>query len=117
MGYYTDYSLEVKNLKNREEFDSLVESLKEIEIIGYALDEGTYYDSEQYAYFSCSESARWYEHDDDMRRISRKLPHVTFMLEGDGEDSEDKWRTYYKDGDWEVCHARIEYADPIKIAW
>lgn len=117
MGYYTQYTLEAKNVKTPEEFDVIRNHLADLELIDYAFDDGTYYDSEEYAIFSPWEEAKWYDHDDDMRRLSKKLPHVVFMLEGDGEDSEDRWRTYYKDGDWEVCHGHIEYSDPIKISW
>ena len=33
-----------------------------------------------------------------MLALSARFPDVVFQLYGDGEDSEDKWMTYYKNG-------------------
>ena len=42
MGYYTDYTLTARKVKNEEEFNKLNEHLKEKEIINYAIQEGDY---------------------------------------------------------------------------
>jgi hypothetical protein len=41
---------------------------------------------------------KWYEHDDDMLKLSKEFPEVTFILSGEGEESDDMWESKYKDG-------------------
>lgn len=45
-----------------------------------------------------SDQLKWYEHEDDMLAISAKFPKVTFRLDGEGEESLDVWRKWFKGG-------------------
>ena len=65
----------------------------------YAIDE----------YGDCLGEAKWYEHDKEMKNFSRKYPHALFKLNGEGEESEDKWVTYYKNGKTQFCPGVIVY--------
>lgn len=50
-------------------------------------------------YFNCFEDEiKWYDQEKDMIKYSKKHPNTTFMIEGEGEDSGDIWRAYYKNG-------------------
>ena len=55
---------------------------------------------------------KWYEHDEDMRQISKAYPNYVFKLEGNGEDRDDTWIHYYCNG---VCQdANLRYiSDPF----
>ena len=57
---------------------------------------------------------KWYDHDDDLIALSKKFPDVTFVLYGEGEERDDNWITYYKNGDYEYCNGRIVYDRPTK---
>ena len=40
----------------------------------------------------------WRSYEEDMIAMSQAIPHVTFTLTGKGEDSDDIWVEYYRDG-------------------
>ena len=93
MGYMTFYTLVVGGegqeisdgrreeilawLEHDESFSSELEDLHESGMSGYT---------------------KWYEHDQDMLRLSRTFPEVFFVLWGEGEEPEDLWKSYYLDG-------------------
>ena len=97
MGYYTDYTLTVKNVP--EEYASA---------LTHALTEDLGMECWGDDYFA---NAKWYDHDEDMMALSLRFPGVLFQLYGCGEDSDDMWYSYYKDGKMQYCPARIEF-DP-----
>lgn len=41
---------------------------------------------------------KWYDYEKDMLLYSKKHPKVVFLIEGEGEDREDIWRAYFKNG-------------------
>ena len=55
------------------------------------------------------ESCKWYDHEEDMKKISRMFPSVTFDLYGEGEESGDIWHKYFKNGKMQECPARIVF--------
>lgn len=57
------------------------------------------------------DSCKWYEHDDDMKALSKKYPKTIFVLEGKGEEPEDIWRAYYQNGKMQLCKASITFDD------
>ena len=54
---------------------------------------------------------KWYTYDIDMKRYSKKHPEITFLLEGQGENSEDLWRCYFKNGKMFHTDAKIIYEE------
>lgn len=52
-----------------------------------------------------------------MVAISKQFPDYTFQLHGDGEEAEDFWFSYYKNGEYEYCSAVLRYEEPTKILW
>ena len=58
-----------------------------------------------------SERAKWYDHDKDMIAFSTLFPNLVFKLTGEGEESEDIWVKYYKNGKMQHCPAKITF-DP-----
>ncbi len=58
------------------------------ETMQYAIDEnGDSYDT-----------CKWYEHEDDMRQMSKAIPDVLFHLSGEGEESGDIWDAWFLNG-------------------
>lgn len=41
---------------------------------------------------------KWYDHDEDMCKLSAMYPNHMFILTGDGEDSDDYWQAHYYRG-------------------
>ena len=55
------------------------------------------------------EANKWYEHERDMKSISRDFPAVVFTLSGIGEENSDMWVKYFKNGKVQVCRAKITF--------
>lgn len=61
--------------------------------------------------------AKWYDHEEDMRRVSAQYPDVLFTLMGEGEDAEDLWAKHFKGGGMQVVKAVVTFEefDPSKL--
>ena len=97
MGYYTRHELEIIDGSN----DLISELRKECDEARYALEDDG----------SPEESSKWYNHDTDLKRFSQNHPEALFLLRGEGEDSGDIWREYYKNGKVQVCKAKLVFPD------
>jgi len=97
MGYYTQHELQVFNT------DEPVEKFEhEISEIAYGKNtEDSLFDAE----------VKWYDHDEHMRKISKKYPDVLFELTGYGEEKLDFWRTYYKNGKAQPVDVEIKFGE------
>lgn len=113
----TQYSLNVRKVRNEQEFDILVNELTRREIIRYALDNGFYYPHMKEASFGSYDPVRWNNHVQDMVMISEQFPAMYFELEGAGEPIGDFWKEYYHDGEVEYCRGEIVYEQPKKVQW
>lgn len=49
-------------------------------------------------YVDSLEEVKWYGWHDDMIKLSAMYPGIMFTLDGNGEDGEDVWREYFRDG-------------------
>lgn len=113
MGYYTSYILSVVNQDNFTK-DQLKEASKKL---AHRLGE------DEYEEFSDRQNIddvfewigydtrKWYEHEEDMTQLSLEYPDMIFLLEGWGEELDDVWRKYFKDGKMEVCGRNYYWDD------
>lgn len=85
MGYYTSFFLSLIQ-GDENEFDKMVEEI--IDETGVNVRDG--------------DDAKWYDSDEDMKRISAKHPGLLVELTGDGENADDHWRTRYRGGESET---------------
>lgn len=107
MGYYTYFNLKVINDDevSTERVRQASNRLKQ-EVLEEPLGD----DEVDFAWLSY-DCMKWYESSTDMIALSKEFPEMVFCLYGDGEESDDFWRAYYKDG--KECLQEIHmYYDP-----
>lgn len=85
MGYYTNYEIQVKP-EIRPAFLAELEFCTEM---GFHMEENSIVSDDAY---------KWYEHDDDMIKLSAMFPEHRLSLYGVGEDRGDIWVKYYHGG-------------------
>lgn len=112
MGYYTYHKLYVLNDKMQCLDDETDEHQVLItrKVLG-----GDFNDSNSRMLFE--DSCKWYECDEDMKKHSLEHPDLLFEIDGVGEENEDLWINYYKNGKMQHCPAQIVYPkyDPNKM--
>ena len=93
MGYYTDHILSSDT--GVELTDEFFEVFKNI----------TSYEPDNLC------DIKWYDSEENMKEISLLYPDTLFKLYGDGEDSEDFWIQYYKNGKMQHIDGEITFED------
>lgn len=108
MGYYTSYELTVDKDgdKIHEEFISISNNFK------WALE----YAGEGSNRWYPNDSAKWYDHDIDMCALSKEYPDILFTLTGNGEDTGDIWRSWYRNGE-KISEWTLDYNIPNDPDW
>lgn len=91
MGYFTDYYIDFENVEDKQSFLKSIREISENMHYAQSLEDKD------------GEAHKWYEHEKDMIAISKKFPDVVFILYGDGEDREDIWKKYFKNGKKQIC--------------
>ena len=131
MGYYTQYKIKFEVLDDsaqKKEFDEFIEALVEADItvpdsitiqdtvrdvterIHDFMESDDFCTSESCnAYRIQEDVCKWYEHEYDMRLVSRKFPGVLWTLTGEGEESGDLWRKYFWNGKMQTARAELIY--------
>lgn len=103
MGYYTEYSLRVLDYPNYVSYnvkdlinpqEAFVKFMKS-KIVNYSSP--------------FNEGIKWPDHKEEMCEFSKILPEVVYVLEGKGEDDDDLWREYYRNGKMYKEMAKITY--------
>ena len=97
MGYYTSHRLTMIE----GSYDLIEQFVEENEHAKFALCSNG----------DCSESCKWYSHQEDMKAFSKKHPEAIFELSGEGEESGDIWKEYYKNGKMQRCKAVITFEE------
>lgn len=93
MGYHTYFTIDWDGFE--EDMD------KEIHKILDSQDE--------FKYNLENNDATWYDHEKDMKELSIKFPLIVFELHGEGDESEDLWYKYFKNGKMQFAPVRLEY--------
>ena len=103
MGYYTCFSLEVMVADNsavHPEAAAIIAKLRETnENANYAFDQDG----------ATEMDAKWYDYTDELRVFSKLYPDALLVLYGDGENSDDFWYSYFRNGKVQYTPARIEF--------
>ena len=108
MGYYTIFKL---SAKDSEITDDMKKELSTIN--SYYFDNMNLIDELIEGWFE----AKWYEYERDVKILSLKFPTIVFILEGNGEESDDMWVAYFMNGKMQYEKAKITYNsfDPNKL--
>ena len=122
MGYYTYYTMEARNIKDEDQYNTIVEEMKKVDLYAFddhygVFDSSEYYEVTHDARFDTYDETKWYDHEYDMVKLSKLFPNVIFKLHGDGEEREDMWNKYFQDGKCEECFVHITYDRPRIIEW
>lgn len=91
MGYQTAYSLEMVPLDD----DLLNQIAEEEKDFDYAINE----------------PCKWYGHEEDMLRISKRHPDTVFHLYGEGEENTDIWIKDFWNGNMQVRVTEIKFSE------
>ena len=108
MGYYTFYRLEVfqiEKLFDTDDENSLKYLPNETDEHATQISKIVLNDCEDLF----EGNIKWYDHQQDMMSYSISYPDLVFCLTGEGEDREDNWKEWYKNGKMYICEGRIEY--------
>lgn len=116
MGYHTEFCLFARPVSNPEIADKIAEALHACDVIGYALS-GDYQFAEDGVEFFSYDSVNWFNHEEDMRAISKEFPDIHFELHGEGEINDDIWTQHFVGGKAQLCMAEIVIPpfDPSKL--
>lgn len=73
-------------------------------------------------FLDMEEPTKWYDCHEDMVELSKKYPKAVFIMDGEGEEQGDVWRTFFFDGkhySWQApdpCEERdAQVFDPLKL--
>lgn len=117
MGYNISYSLQVRTVKSRADYEKLVEGLSQHHLIFYVFDRGWWNHETGTVSFYPFDSVKWYTHEIDMLAVSREFPEYTFSLFCNGDEALDMRYKYYLNGRSEECKATVTFPEPRKIVW
>lgn len=101
MGYETTFILEADFSKVPSE---------QLELTQLKVEKALYANDYQIR-LSESFSGKWYDHHDDMLKISSQFPEVLFMLEGNGEENDDIWESEYLNGKHRIRHVELSFPE------
>lgn len=102
MGYYSHFKLDASGQPD------------DIKAFENYLKTKDKYDKEYYecfrAYFEEErESTKWYEYQEDLKRLSTEFPTLLFILYREGGDAGDLEYSYYKNGKMQLCPAKYTF--------
>lgn len=115
MGYYTTYSLKILN--NKEDLESSNEFFYDTSFEDYSMDLiSKFIKKYEIEYVINSDgtpndTAKWYEHEEQLIEFSKLYPNVIFKLKGEGEESGDLWIKYFKNGKHQYCEAIVTFEE------
>ena len=61
-----------------------------------------------------SDICKWYCYEKDMRKVSLMFPGAEIMISGNGEESPDFWRAWFKDGKMKFSKGVVTYENPTE---
>jgi hypothetical protein len=99
MGYSTMYSLEIE--QGDITIEEFMKTVDEKSNLYYAVDEDG----------SSVDEIKWYNHEEEMKELSKKFPDIVFRLHGEGEENDDIWYKYFKNGKMQSCYATLHFDD------
>lgn len=94
MGYYTHFEISANPKFTQETVD---------EFIYFTSYEFDFNGQEIFSFI------KWYEYREHMKNFSLKHPNTIYTVKGVGEDLDDKWMEYWKNGKSQNAYLRMEF--------
>lgn len=106
MGYWTYYNLQVFEISQTSRTKNNIRKIDAEDVPGIftslsiaetprgswtPLKDGT-------CAYCDGEGVKWYEHHEEMKAVSKAKPEFLFVLDGQGEEPSDRWRSFYRNG-------------------
>jgi hypothetical protein len=104
MGYHTDFSLEIEPEDLWQEID---EALQEI-----TKPDSDLQDFEAFGDGWVLSDTTWYTHEEELKDFSRHFSETLFILTGEGDESDDRWKLYVKNGKVWRATGQVEVVFP-----
>ena len=101
MGYYTRYELSICDKSGNDTSEEINEDV----ISGLGLE-----------YVLGGDDCKWYNHEEDMIKVSLLLKDKLLKLHGVGEESGDIWDKYFLNGKMQVKRAEVKIP-PYDSTW
>ena len=110
MGYYSDFKLEIEG--DESEISKIKESMKSVvDNNDCKSDLGFYEAATAYIEGDDKDSTKWYDYQEDLKRISEDYPTLLFKLYREGEECRDLEHSYNKNGMSQLCPAIITFEE------
>lgn len=106
MSYKTDYVLEVQGI-DQQTFDAIDKVLAEI---NGDMEPADPYPTDTDFHWN-GPGLSWYDHEEDMVKLSQQFPDILFILSGNGENAGNLWKAYFLGGLIQRAPAQIVYDD------
>lgn len=108
MGYYTEFTIEEVTGPEeivRQFVTEVASGIVKVESYGDELKR------------LLEDESKWYDHEDDMKIISKSYPNIIITLRGVGEEQPDLWVKHFCNGQMQKSQAVITYppVDPSKF--
>ena len=87
MGYYTNFEIKIK--QGKVDIQSLQDTIDEISEYGFDNDGEEIWSNDE---------IKWYDYEEDMKKVSTLFPDIVIEVDGTGEESGDIWKTFWKNG-------------------
>lgn len=110
MGYYTNYTLEIHATKDNglNIINKMSEELENDKFYPFEFELEDILESDNKNLLKLEGSeAKWYDHEEEMRELSRSFPTTLFELHREGEENGDVWDKYFLNGKMQECYAEM----------
>lgn len=109
MGYLTNYKLSFVHFEktNIPKESDIIDGLNSVNPYDFEIGED---EDPLLEDFFC-EAMKWYDHPEDMIKLSKMFPQTLFILDGWGEEVGDVWRELYMDGERVRADLIFTFAD------
>lgn len=121
MGYYSDFEIlfNKKELTVKQQLEILdfLENDNDLSIITDAIyEKNNNKDTAHYVDRLLPEQVnvyykKWYDHLEDLLRLSKQFPYLKIELQREGEDRLDIEKSYYLNGNRQVCTGELKFDD------
>lgn len=111
MGYYTTFKMGVESSKNND-----ASSLNQFQYdVDSEYEFGSYELQLDWLIHGDCDSLKWYDYNLDMCELSKRYPNLLLWLTGEGEESGDIWKSWYRNGKSVQVRPQMDFPIPADI--